>query len=495
MRAYLSVVLALALAASPLTLAPSPTIATEEALVDSGAEAHARPLSAASDAGVAGRDEVPPLPPEVLHPEISLEELEMRLVPLTRTELAALAREWLLIVKANVEEAMNVQIALAQSDGAAAERLGERLSRLMDERRILIDKFNVVLNGWEKKGAREDAIGEFRTYRDAVIGGVIRVSNIKIMLSGLTAWLAAEDGGIAFAKKIAIAILALYGLILAAKIIRAFVRRRIGRVRKASKLLRAFLVGVVYWVVLFIGLILVLATLGVDSTALLALFGGASVIIGLALQDTLGNFANGLMIMVNRPFDEGDYVDIGGTTGTVKSVSIVATTITTPDNRGIVIPNKEVWGNVITNFTANETRRVDLVFSIGYDDDIPNAIRVLKDAVAAHPLTLENPSPTIAVDALAQSSVDILCGPWVKTGDYLTVYRELTADVKARFDAAGITIPYPQRELHLHAASGDGPVRPSDFPTTAENANHPARAAAPVSNDVASAEGENGHES
>jgi small conductance mechanosensitive channel len=100
----------------------------------------------------------------------------------------------------------------------------------------------------------------------------------------------------------------------------------------------------------------------------------------------------------------------------------------------------------------NETRRVDLVFSIGYDDDIPNAIRVLKDAVAAHPLTLEEPAPTIAVVALAESSVDILCGPWVKSGDYLTVYRALTADVKARFDAAGITIPYPQRELHLRIA-------------------------------------------
>jgi small conductance mechanosensitive channel len=99
------------------------------------------------------------------------------------------------------------------------------------------------------------------------------------------------------------------------------------------------------------------------------------VIIGLALQNTLGNFANGLMIMVNRPFDEGDYVDIGGTTGTVKSVSIVATTAITPGNKGIVIPNKQVWGNVITNFTANETRRVDLVFSIGYGDDIPNAFR------------------------------------------------------------------------------------------------------------------------
>ncbi len=117
------------------------------------------------------------------------------------------------------------------------------------------------------------------------------------------------------------------------------------------------------------------------------------------------------MIMLTRPFDEGDYVDIGGTTGTVESVSIVATTVSTPDNTIIVIPNEQVWGNVITNFTANATRRVDLVFSIGYDDDIADAIGVLKDAVAAHPLTLEEPAPTIAVDSLAESSIDILCGP------------------------------------------------------------------------------------
>jgi small conductance mechanosensitive channel len=450
MRANLSVVLALA--ASSLTLAPSPTTATEEALVDLGAEAHARARSAGSNPGVAGRDEASPLPPEVLHPEISLEELEIRLVPLTRAELAALAVRWQAIVKAKSQEVVAAQIALARSDGATVEQDRARLARLADERRVLVDRFLVVLRGLEAKGAAEEVISEYRAYVDALVDKTIEVSDLETIVSAIGSWLASEDGGIALARKALIALFSLYGLIVFARLVRGLAKRHFRRLPSLSSLLQTFLAGLVYWVVLTAGLLVVLYLLGVDGTPLLALFGGASVIIGLALQDTLGNFANGLMIMVNRPFDEGDYVDIGGTTGTVKSVSIVATTVTTPDNKGIVIPNKQVWGNVITNFTANETRRVDLVFSIGYDDDIPNAFRVLKDAVAAHPLTLEDPPPTIAVVSLAESSVDILCGPWVESGDYLTVYRELTADVKARFDAAGITIPYPQRELHLHAA-------------------------------------------
>ena len=154
----------------------------------------------------------------------------------------------------------------------------------------------------------------------------------------------------------------------------------------------------------------------------------------------------------DRPFDEGDYVDIAGTAGTIQSVSIIATTVTTPDNQVVVIPNQQVWEGVITNLTARDTRRVDLIFSISYDDDIQRAIQVLNEAVAEHPLTLEELAPVIAVTALAESSIEILCGAWTRTSDYLSVYRGLLADVKTRFDAAGITIPYPQRDVHVHNA-------------------------------------------
>ena len=164
--------------------------------------------------------------------------------------------------------------------------------------------------------------------------------------------------------------------------------------------------GIVYWVVLAVGLMLVLAALGVNITPLFALIGGISFIAAFAMQDTLSNLASGLLIMIYRPFDRGDYVDTGGVSGTVTSVNIVATTVVTPDNKVIVIPNKNVWGNIITNVTASDTRRVDLVFGISYDDPIPEAIRVMEETVEAHPLVLKEPAPTIRVNELADSSVN-----------------------------------------------------------------------------------------
>ena len=130
----------------------------------------------------------------------------------------------------------------------------------------------------------------------------------------------------------------------------------------------------------------------------------------------------------------------------------------TLDNQIIVIPNRQVWGNVIKNVTASETRRVDLTFGIGYDDDIPHAISVMKEAVAAHPKVMDTPEPLIVVKELGDSSVNFLCAPWVKTRDYWTVYWDLTADMKQRFDAAGISIPFPQRDIHIIQNAGDPPA-------------------------------------
>jgi small conductance mechanosensitive channel len=207
---------------------------------------------------------------------------------------------------------------------------------------------------------------------------------------------------------------------------------------------------VVYWIVLSIGLMIVLSAVGVDISPVFALFGGAAFIFAFALQDTLGNLAAGVMIIVNRPFDEGDYVDIAGTAGTVKSVNVSSTTVTTPDNQVIVIPNKNVWGNTITNVTTSPTRRVDLMFGIGYEDSIEKAQGVLERLIAEHPLTLNDPAPTIRVGALGASSVDFIVRPWVKSGDYWTVYWDLTRQVKEAFDAEGISIPFPQTDVHLY---------------------------------------------
>ena len=155
------------------------------------------------------------------------------------------------------------------------------------------------------------------------------------------------------------------------------------------------------------------------------------------------------MIMVYRPFDVDDYVNVAGVEGTVKELSLVSTTLLTIDNKVLVIPNKKAWGDTIVNFTGRDKRRVDLVFGIGYEDSIEDAQRVLEETVAAHPMTLKDPEPVIRVNALGASSVDFICRPWVNADDYWTVYWDLTRQVKEAFDNAGISIPFPQTDMHI----------------------------------------------
>lgn len=389
------------------------------------------------------------LPSKVLQPGIDIEELEHRLVPLTKDELKQLAEEWLTVVKSKTEQVMEAQVRISNSDGDIEDAVREKLTELHTERRHLFDKYSAVIDAWESKGGDEAAIADYRAYRSSIIVEETRRADLQTLLAQAMAWLASEDGGIQLAKDIGIVLAAFLGLVILARLVRRFVRRWIGHVPNISNLLQAFIIGIVYWLVLAFGLMLVLSALGVDITPLFALVGGASIILAFAMQDTLSNLASGLMIMIYRPFDEGDYVDVGGVAGTVKTTNIVATTVTTPDNQVIVIPNKNVWGNIITNVTASETRRVDLVFGISYDDSIPDAVRVLEEAVAAHPLVLKDPEPTIRVSELADSSVNLICRPWVKTEDYWGVYWDLTRHVKERFDAAGLSIPFPQRDVHV----------------------------------------------
>jgi small conductance mechanosensitive channel len=183
---------------------------------------------------------------------------------------------------------------------------------------------------------------------------------------------------------------------------------------------------------------------------LLAGLGIAGFIVGFALQDTLSNFASGLMILIYRPFDVGDFVDAGGITGKVDRMSLVNSTFKTLDNQVIVVPNNMIWQQVITNLTAQTTRRVDLTFGISYSDDIDKAKAILLDVVEHHASCLKTPEPNIRVGALGESSVDIICRPWVRTVDYWETYWDLIEAVKKRFDEEGITIPFPQRDMHMH---------------------------------------------
>ena len=183
---------------------------------------------------------------------------------------------------------------------------------------------------------------------------------------------------------------------------------------------------------------------------LFAVLGGASFIIAFAMQETLGNLASGLMIMINKPFDVGDLIDTNGILGQVEAVSIVSTQVRTFDNQVVILPNSSVWGSIITNVTVSPTRRVDMVFGIGYGDDMDQAEAILRRLVKEHPLTLDDPEPMIYVHELADSSVNFIVRPWTKTEDYWTVYWDMTKAVKAAFDAEGVSIPFPQRDVHLY---------------------------------------------
>jgi small conductance mechanosensitive channel len=215
-----------------------------------------------------------------------------------------------------------------------------------------------------------------------------------------------------------------------------------------SNLLKAMIVATAKNLVFFIGLLFALSQLGISIGPLLAGLGIAGFIIGFALQDTLSNFASGLMILVYRPFDVGDFVDAGGVRGRVDRMSLVNTTFKTLDNQVIVVPNNLIWQQVITNITAQQTRRVDLTFGISYSDDIDKAKEILWDVVRNYDGILEEPEPNIRVNALGESSVDLICRPWVHTDDYWDTYWNLTEIVKKRFDEEGITIPFPQRTVH-----------------------------------------------
>lgn len=217
-----------------------------------------------------------------------------------------------------------------------------------------------------------------------------------------------------------------------------------------SHLMQDFFVSIGSKAVMFIGILIALSQLGIELAPLLTGFGVAGVIIGFALQDTLSNFASGLMILIYRPFDVDDMVEVASITGKVSHMSLVSTTVKTIDNQILVIPNNKIWGDVIKNITAETVRRVDMVFGIGYQDDIDKAKAVFAEILEAHPLVLKSPEPMIKLHVLNESSVDFVVRPWVKTDDYWDVYWDVTETVKKRLDSEGITIPFPQRDVHLY---------------------------------------------
>ncbi len=229
----------------------------------------------------------------------------------------------------------------------------------------------------------------------------------------------------------------------------------IGIVRKLllkagmDNILINFISAIVSWLLLLVVVIQALSQLGVDTNSLIVLIGAAGLAVGLSLRDFLQNFAAGVMLLIFRPFKEGDYVEAGGTAGSVKQINIFSTTFITPDNKQVVVPNGAIYSGVIINNTATGTRRIDMVFGIGYEDDIEKAKGIIEEIIKSESRILNTPEYLIAVGELADSSVNIYVRPWVSTSNYWPVKFDLTERIKLEFDKNGISIPYPQMDVHI----------------------------------------------
>ncbi len=225
---------------------------------------------------------------------------------------------------------------------------------------------------------------------------------------------------------------------------------RIMRKAKVEPTLIGFATTLAYAMLMTMVVISAIQKLGVPTTSFVAVVGAAGLAIGLALQSSLANFASGVMVIIFRPFKAGDFVEAGGVSGTIEEVQVFATILKTPDNKRVIVPNAAITSGTITNYSTNDTRRIDFVFGIGYGDDIKQAKDVLQDIIAKDKRILREPAAAIAVAELADNSVNIIVRPWVNTSDYWSVHCDIIELVKLRFDAENISFPFPQRDVHLH---------------------------------------------
>jgi len=230
--------------------------------------------------------------------------------------------------------------------------------------------------------------------------------------------------------------------------------RRAMESRKVDPSLIPFFSNLVYFILLAAVLIAVLGLFGIETTSLIAVLGTAGLAIGLALQGTLANFSSGVMLLLFRPFHVGDYIDAAGVAGTVVEIGVFSTTLNTPDNVKIIVPNSGIFGATIKNFSANDTRRNDIILGISYDDDISAAIAVVSAVLSKDSRVLPEPEPVVAVSELADSSVNLVVRPWCRKEDYWSLRFDLIRKFKEELEQGGCSIPYPQRDVHLHQVNG-----------------------------------------
>jgi small conductance mechanosensitive channel len=231
--------------------------------------------------------------------------------------------------------------------------------------------------------------------------------------------------------------------------------KKMMRAQDVDVTLQTFVGNLVRMVLLVFVIIASISALGIQTTSFIAIIGAAGLAIGLALQGSLSNFASGVLIVLFRPYKVGDFVEAAGISGVVEEVQILTTVLKTGDNKKVIVPNGQIMDSVITNYSANDQRRVDMTVGVSYDDDLDKVRSTLEQLVAADDRILDDPACTIAVSALADSSVNFVVRPWVKSADYWGVMFDLTEAIKKRFDKEGISFPFPQQDVHLHKATTD----------------------------------------
>lgn len=374
-------------------------------------------------------------------PAITTVDEALAAVGSTDSDVAVLRRAVRPLFKGQLEEALPVWLAHVQQLAAA----GERVTPAIERTQVILDAI----------AARGGDVTEAQAYLKAAGGSIVTdvdPTDVGGLARRVEEWVTSPEGGVKLGTNIVLFLVILLVAKIIAGIVSGVIRRTLSKVNKGSELLRDFLANITGQTIFIVGLVVAIGRLGINTGPLLAAIGAAGFVIGFALQGTLSNFAAGVMILLYRPYDIGDVVTAGGVTGKVQAMTLVSTTLVTGDNQVIIVPNGSIWGSTITNVTGNDTRRVDMSFGIGYSDDIDQAERVLTEIVTSHPKVLAEPAPVVKLNQLADSSVNFVVRPWARTSDYWDVLFDVHREVKKRFDAEGIGIPFPQMDVHVHQA-------------------------------------------
>ena len=419
------------------------------------------------------------------YPDVPLDELGFMLNPMTSDELLIEAEGWLALLKETVTKISKEQLKIKQENRLiekkeevaetstskdleekaenAVEKIKEDKREILEDMNALqilriarVDRLNAVLNaitiktGLSAGGKEPEQVMPYRRYIKAISGVEVDVSDLSATWLNVSGWLVSTEGGIRWLINILTFTAIIFFFWVLGKGISKAARKVLTISPSNSSILNNFIISSSRRITFLVGILVGLSSLEINIGPIIAIIGAAGFVVAFALQGTLSNFASGIMIMFYRPFDVGDLIGVSGEYGTVKSMTLVSTSVATLDNKLMVVPNNEIWGNTITNATKSIERRVDMVFGIGYADNIEQAKQVMDKILADHPKVLSAPESVVRLHELGDSSVNFICRPWVKTVDYWDVYWDVTRQVKECFDAEGISIPFPQRDIHIY---------------------------------------------